>query len=185
MISNRFSYTFYFKEIFPDLDTFQTAMENQNLSVDLTVPENENFLAYLYNLLYRKYANSSIAFDTPDEFTRQLAGRLDDYFQKFLRDTQLAQKVYKLTDDEIIQASEAISNMANNPDTAPTDPRQPLEFVSGQTFSLVKSNKLIAYMTALNSMPTLRQGEILKHFAPLFRALFTSEYFFFHNESEG
>ena len=171
--------TFYFKDIFPTFEDFRELVDSQLYNVDLTDPEQLAYITYVYNALYRRYANSSVMYSMPDAFVRQLAGILDDVAGKYKRQKELAESVYELTEDDIREVNEAIVNGALNPNTSPTDPRKPLEYVSSQSASFTKTGKLGAYIAALNALPTVRQGELLREFAGLFRRYLTPNAYFY------
>lgn len=170
--------TFLFKDIFPTFDDFKNAVEPIIYNIDLSDSETLAYVTYVYNSLYRRYANWSVAYDTPDGFIRQVAGILDDICGKYKRQKELAEQLYGLTLDEIREVNEAIVNNALNPNTSPSDPKQPLDYVSSQSASFSKLGHLSAYISALAAMPTVRQGEMLREFAHLFRRFMTRNYYF-------
>lgn len=162
--------TFYFKEIFPTQNDFITFL-NEFQVVDTTVAENLTFANYVYKILFRRYHNSNVQYDTPDDFKCDFANILEDNFAKYQRQISLIQSMQQLTEDEIITIGTALVNQANNPNTKPNDPTQPLEYISAQAFTLTKDNKLLAYLRAIQSVPTKLIDELLLRCVNLFKTI--------------
>ena len=75
-------------------------------------------------------------------------------------------KIYNLSDDEILEIDHAINNMANNPNDEPEDPTKPLNFISAQTYNLKVQGKARTYLERLNSLPTLNIYKFLHNDKP-------------------
>lgn len=170
---NNNALTFLFKEIFPTKASWETYFGDYDI-VDLT-DDNTPFCDYLYKILYRRYANSNVQFDTIEDFKLALANKVEDVFAKYARQLTLIEKVNNLTDDELLRVSSALANSANNPNDAPDDPTQPLNYISAQAYSLVNSNKLTSYLSALNSVSTKLIDAFLTQCASLFKGIFSEE----------
>ena len=179
-----FTPSFLFKQIFPTSEDFLAKITPELFSVDLSDEEKKAYAIYVYNVCYRRYANFSIAYDTPEAFVRQFAGIFEDVFERYRMIKRNAEKIYSLTDAEIEEIRSAIINSANNPNTAPNDPRAPLQYISLQSQTFQNNGKLIAYAMALQSAPTIYQGELLKEFAGLFRRMCPVNYYFYAPEEE-
>ena len=110
---------------------------------DLTDAETLNYFKYVYKILFRHYCNSNVQYLTPDEFKLDLANDLENVWAKFKKRKELVEKIYNLTDDEILKINNTLSNQANNPNDAPDDPTQPLNYISAQVYSQLNDNKLI------------------------------------------
>lgn len=162
--------TFYFKEIFPDVASFQAFLTDFQV-VDITNAENLTFANYIYKILFRRYHNSNVQYDTPDDFKCDLANILEDNFAKYQRQLSLIKSMQQLTEDEIATIGTALANQANNPNTKPNDPTQPLEYISAQAFTLTKDNKLLAYLRAIQSVPTQLIDELLLRCVNLFKTI--------------
>lgn len=162
--------TFYFKEIFPSLEEFQNFLTEFQV-VNITNAENLTFANYIYKILFRRYHNSNVQYDTPEDFKCDFANILEDNFAKYQRQISLIQSMQQLTEDEIITIGTALANQANNPNTKPNDPTQPLEYISAQAFTLTKDNKLLAYLRAIQSVPTQLIDELLLRCVNLFKTI--------------
>lgn len=171
--------TFRFKDIFPDLDAYKSKVFPLLYAVDPADESTSAFLTYAYNLLYRRYANDTLLYDMEDAFVRQFSGILDDVANKYKVQKSLIDKVYQLDDEDLRLVNEAIVNGALNPNTSPADPRKPLPYVSNQSSSFSSSGKFIAYITAINALPTVQQGAFEREFGRLFRRYMTDDHFFY------
>ena len=127
---------------------------------------------YIWNIVYDTFCNSFVMYDTEEAFKRHFQTKMNDMIRLIDMSNRMLSKIYNLTDDEILENGTALSNMANNPNTTPTDPKVPLAFVSAQTFSVTNNPKLTAYMTALNNIPALKTTYIIATFRPLFISMF-------------
>lgn len=166
-MDDRFALTMYFKQLFPDLDTFETiAAEYSN--IDLTDTTNQTFAAYLYDILFKRFHNSNTAAETPEDFYASFFLTFDDIFKKYQEQLDLIDKVYALTDDDILVISEVLTNASSNPNTVPTDPWEMINYVSAQTRGRNKTNKLVAYMQAIRELPARHTAEILRDFGTMF-----------------
>ena len=181
MISS--SLTFYFKEIYPTFEKFETFLTNYNV-VDLTDAENLTFAQYIYKIMFRRFHNSNIQYDTIEDFECDLANVIEDSFEKYKVQVDLVKKMQKLTDAEILTISTALANQSNNPNTKPSDPTQPLEFISAQAFTLAKDNKVQAYLRALSSIPTKLIDAMLYRCVNLFKTIIPNQVFVYGDKKE-
>lgn len=175
---NSSAITFYFKEIFPKQDDFTTYVTDYNIA-NLTIPANLTFAQYLFKILYRRFHNSNIQYDVPDDFKCDLANILEDNFDKYKKQIDITNKMYALTDDEMLLISEALANSANNPNTAVTDPTKPLEYIGAQAYTIAKSNKLQAYLNALRTIPTKLIEGLLAECSGLFKKYIPEQIFIY------
>lgn len=173
--------TFYLKEIIPDKEAFKNFLTEFEV-VDITVPENEIFADYLFKILFRKYHNSNVQYDTPDDFKSDLANILEDSFFKFKKQVDLSKKIAELTDEELLTMTTALANSANNPNSKPVDPTKPFEFVGAQAFTLAKNGKFQAYLTALNNIPTKLIDEMLLSVRGLFKTFIPNQIYVYREE---
>lgn len=152
--------TFYFNDIFP---TF-TDWENWTLANNLVSIQAEEmaFNEFVYNILMRHYSHSNIRYSDKQSFKSELAIVFQNKFKQFLEEKRIIDNMYQLTLDELQIVNTTISNMANNPNNAVEDPTQPLNYISAQTYQQLRSNKLKAYLDALNNIPSLNIYEFLK-----------------------
>lgn len=170
--------TFYFKDLMPTQKDFENFLIEYNV-VDITDSENLIFADYLYKILFRKYHNSNVQYDSPEDFKCDFANILEDSFFKFKRQTELAKKIANLTDEEILIATTALANSANNPNTKPVDPTKPFEYVGAQAYTIANNGKLLGYLQALNNIPTNLIKEILLSCRSLFKTFIPNQIFIY------
>ena len=170
--------TFYFKEIFANKNEFVDYMREYEIS-DMDNAENKIFAEYIFKILYRKYHNSDVQYDTIDDFKCALANILEDEFEKYKAQIEFIRKLHELTADEVLQVSTALANSANNPNTAPVDPLKPFDYVGSQVYSIASNGKLLGYVQALRAMPNKMIGEILTACSGLFKTIIPDEIFIF------
>lgn len=175
--------TFYFKEIYPTFDKFQAFLTSQNV-VDLSDAENLTFAQYIYKILFRRYHNSNIQYDTIEDFECDFANIIEDSFDKYKVQVDLVKKMQKLTDAELLTVSTALANQSNNPNTKPTDPTQPLEYISAQAFTIAKDNKVQAYLRALSAIPTKLIDAMLLRCVRLFKTIIPNQVFVYGDKKE-
>lgn len=149
------SLTFYFNDIFKNYDEWKEWSEQVGV-VDFSDGEDAAFDKFCYKILSRNFCNCSIRYSTINEFLLQLAIVYEDKFNEFKNQSRLINKFYNLSENDLTVINESLTNMANNPNTEPDDPRQPLKYVSAQTFGLAKNGKIDSYLKALNNMPSLK-----------------------------
>lgn len=175
-------HTFKFCDIFPDYGVFKELIEERS-----TIPEkdlDEATLSYIWNVINRQFAISEVMYDVKEAFINRFLNEFDDYFLKIKRERELINKIYTLSDEELILASESLNNFANNPNDLPEDPTAPLNFISSQNWGRVKNGKLQAYFEALNNLPSYRAGEIIKIFRPLFWDIQNPICYYYENKED-
>lgn len=151
--------TFYFEELIPDYDTFNS------LCNELGIPntaEDTTFKTYLYNVLNRYFYHQNVRYEEPGAFITQFGNVLLNKYYKYKKYKEVIDAMYNLTLDEMRIVTDGLTNVANNPNDAPEDPLKPLEYISMQTYSYTKENKLQAYLRALDAIPTLNIDELIR-----------------------
>ena len=116
---------------------------------------------------------------TPEEFKLDFANELENVWEKFKKRKELVEKIYKLSDDEILKINNTLSNQANNPNDAPDDPTKPLNYISAQVYSQLNDNKLIGYLKAIETMPELKNKELINSFKWLFKSYIPNQVFIY------
>lgn len=173
--------TFYFKEIFPTETDFLNFLTTFDV-VNIEVAENLTFAQYIYKILFRKYHNSNVQYDTPDDFKCDLANIIEDVFDKYKQQVKLAKKISSLTDDELLVVSTALANSANNPNSEPTDPTKPFSFVGAQAFTIANTGKLQGYLQALRAIPSKLIDEMLMSVRRLFKTVIPNQIFIYKGD---
>lgn len=156
--------TYYFKDVWPDVASFKTSLAaNTNLTTTDALHE------YLYNKLYNRYCNSNIIYMTKDAFERHFCERYENVFDEMKFRLSLIGKAYGVTDDDLQTLSTMINAIANNSDTALSDPLDALaEYVSTQTGSKQKGNIFEAYINALEKIKDRYLIDFLRQFQSQF-----------------
>lgn len=151
--------TYFWEDIFPDSDTWKTF---SGQIVDLTDTSINVFDTWCYKILSRFFHGTNIRYTNQQDFTNMLATVYENKFNMFKREKELIDISYALTETELQTVSQAISNQALNPNTEPVSVLEPINYVSAQTFSTLKNNKLNAYLTAINNMKSLQIIKFLR-----------------------
>lgn len=156
------AYTFYFEEIFPNYEEWKDFIETYSDAVDYNDPSQALFDKWCYSLLARHYNHCNIRYTVPGAFKGELLNVYENKFKQFMQEKMIVDKIHSLKaeDYELMQTN--LTNMANNPNYDIEDPIKPLKFISAQTYQVVNSNKLRAYLDALNNMPSLKIFKFFK-----------------------
>lgn len=160
--------TFYFKDLLPDFNTFKTFAKETGLDVDNMTASELSVLQHCYNILYWRYSLSNVRYATPEAFYCELGISFDEEFRRYLKRYQIIGEAYKLTLDDFTTLNKAVSNYANNPNDEVDEPLEPLSYISSQTFQAQFSNKLQAYLLAIETLPSKYDNDFLEKFKHLF-----------------
>lgn len=156
--------TYYFNEIF----TSYYDWKDFSYSLGLFDPQSaadapyRAFDQFCYNVLARYFINQNVRYTEVNTFLCKLANVYVDRFKQFYNQKEAIDALYGLTADDYAIVNNYLNNMANNPNELPSDPLKPLEFISAQRYGQVTSNRLKAYLDAINGMPSLRINEFIK-----------------------
>lgn len=157
------AYTFYFEQIFPDLLSWQTFIGTYSTIVNLNDPIDLGFDKYCYTLLSNHYNHCNIRYTTIDAFKSEILNVYDNKFAQFKREKALIEKVNSLTDEDLALVREYVNNQANNPNVDnPLNTDGFLGYISFQNFAKEKSNRLRAYLDALNNVPSMNIYKFFK-----------------------
>lgn len=168
-----FAITFYFKDILPDLDSFKEFLETYT-NVDKT----DSFNPYCYKYLFNMFANSNVKYDTEDAFCRHFGITYENVFSQFKKRQSLVKKMYDITDDDLVMSRFVLANNSLNDNEVVgdnVDPLgEPLKYISAQTSSKERLNKLEAFDNALFKITDNLLVEFLDEFRKHFISIFTS-----------
>lgn len=170
--------TFFFKEIFPDVESWLEFFKEYDIA-SLESDQDQSFARHMFKIIYRRFHNSNVQYDTQDAFKCDLANIIEDCFAKYKKQVEIAQKLYDMSENDILELSSTLANSGNNPNTQPNDPKKPLDYFGAQVFSFVKSGKLVGYLTALQSIPTKMIGAVLTDCAGLFKRIIPNQIYLF------
>ncbi|NCA92975.1 hypothetical protein EOM82_07010 [bacterium] len=159
--------TFLWQEIFTDYTSFKAFTDDLGLYEE-TDAEAEAFNLFFYKVLAREFIDNNINFTEIDAFKMRFANVYIEYFSNFKRQKELVEASLNITNDDLRIFNETINNSANNPNTEPSNPWTPINFISNQVSSRITSNKLAAYITAIQQMPILNMDFFISKFEHLF-----------------
>lgn len=162
------SITFTFKGLLPNFNIFKVWAEEADIDVDNMTDADLAILEHCYKLLYRRYCVSNIRFTKPDHFYNELAITFDDEWKRYKKRYETIATIYNLTTSDFAELNRQIQNFANNPNDAVSNPLDPLSYISSQTFTANLSNKLQAYLLAIESLPSQYDEDFISKFQHLF-----------------
>lgn len=172
LVQDNFAYTFLFKDIIPDLDSFKEFLETYT-DVDKT----DSFNPYCYKYLFNMFANSNVKYDTEDAFCRHFGITYENVFSQFKKRQAIVKKEYDLTDDELAMSRFSIINNALDDNVHHGDNvdllAKPLDYISAQNSSKERINMLQAYDEALYKITDNLLVEFLDEFRKHFISLFS------------
>ena len=161
------SYTWYFEEVFKDDTEFNQFLTDYSVSLPSTITYQK-----LYNLFLDKYLNCSINFDTKEVFKRRFALLLNDYLNEYALRIASINKIYLLTEDELLVVNTYINNYASNPNYKLTDVYKELEYVGSQNNGINRINKLEGYINYLRVLLPYGNQDFLDRFQKLFKQIY-------------
>ena len=148
------NYTFKFGEIFDTYEKWKTFSEECGF-INFTDETEAKFDEYCYKVLFRHYQRANIRYTSIADFCNELSIVYESKFKQFKKQQEVIDKIYNLTEDEILQVNQVLSNYAENPNNKPDDPTKPLNFITNQTYTNQQNGKLSGYLLALSSIPVL------------------------------
>jgi hypothetical protein len=155
-----------FSEIFPDKDTFRMMYEESGLAVEGNTVSN---IDLVYYLLYARYANSTIASVSEEQFAYKVFSTIFMYGPTWEKRLEIQSKVRNLTEDEIVVGTKRIHNISMNPSTAPTtDTLDELTTINQQMTDGWKKSKLEGY----GILASLLTTDVTEQFIGKFKKLF-------------
>lgn len=167
--------TFYLKDLFKDFEEFKAYCNEIPIKyADLSSFE-QGIFEECYNLLMRRYGHANVRYSTPESFYNAFAIPFDDEFKRYCKRMYIIGEAYKLTLEDYAELNRAIQNYANNPNDEVSSPLSPLSYISSQTLQANLSNKLQAYLVAIDTLPTHYDEEFLSHFKYLFINIIPNE----------
>ena len=157
------AYTFYFQDLIPSYDEWKSIMQAYGvIDYEAADPDLLAFDEYAYNILARHFHNQNIRYTEPDAFFAELSIVYQNRMALYKKQKELIDAMYNLSEDEIAKIAQVLQNNANNPNTQPDDPTQPLNFISYQDWGFTLSNRLQAYLTAINNLPSLKIMDFIR-----------------------
>lgn len=171
--------TFKFKQIFPSENDFLTFITTYGVKASLTDTSDENFAKYLYKILNRRYYNSDVQYDTINDFCYSLAETLENIFDKYKKNQALIKAISDLTTDDLVIIGENLTNASDNPNNKPTNIREQLDYITQQNWNMATTNRMQAYLEAVDSMPDLQIDNICRECAKHFKSIYVGAKYFY------
>ena len=123
----------------------------------------------LYYLLLGRFANSTIANSSIDQFKYGLFSIIWQYGPAWEKRLDIQTKLRELTDSEILVGAKAIYNHATNPSSKPTTSTlDELEYIDMQNTTNFKKSKMDAYAQLWDLIDIDVTSEFLNRFTKLF-----------------
>ena len=162
--------TFSFKEVIPNINDF-LALVHGYTAIESTDP----YHAHLYRWLYSKYGNSSIAYDTPEAFYNNFFITYENHFKQYKKRADIIGKIYGLDDNQLLTASQAVSNIALNNNEITKEPlNNIIEYVSEQQTSREISDIFYKLTAVLEALEDNYIEDFLKKFTKHFTRIFAN-----------
>lgn len=175
---SKFAETFFFKDIFEDSDSFLKYLEEYT-HLDYT----DELHVKVYNYLMMRYANSNVNYNTLSSFKRLFAIDYEDYFLQYKFRKSAIEKMYDLTENDILLINKTINNIAlNNNEITDSPLEKVIEYISNQQSNAIYSNKLVAYLQALQDIQDQWINELLDRFKKHFMQIFSEKVYIFKEE---
>lgn len=174
---NDFAVTCYFKDIAPDADSFNALVGKYT---DIAIAGQEAAIQPVYRVLFNRFCNSNINYDSADAFCRHFFQTFEDEYPRYIARRKLISKQYDMTDDELVSAGEYINNTAYKPNSKIDDPLNTVvPFISQQQSGKSRLAKIEAYLRALDSFTNGYMRDFADKFRPHFIAILpTGEYIY-------
>ena len=154
MIQTTNAFTYTFEDVFSNYNEWQEYFTLAGI-IDYEKPEDAKFDEYCYKILSRHFTHQNIRYMEIEAFLLELTNVYESKFYQFKRQKEMLDKMYSLTDNDLLELEQYLNNVANNPNDDIQDPKKVLNFVSAQTYSQKLGNKLEQYLKALNEIPAL------------------------------
>lgn len=155
------SLTFYFDEIIPDYETWQSYVSTRNF-VNYKDATESAFDKWVYTIFSAQYDKHNIRYDNPESFILKVLNIYENKFKQFLTEVNTLKDIYGLTAEDFALVNNSIASRANNPNFSQASPTTWLGYISNQTIMQQTENKLRAYLTALKNMPSMQIDKFLR-----------------------
>lgn len=169
-----------FADIFYDAEEKLTSdavflAEMKKLGLPLKISEEKT--KELFFLLYARYGNSSIASSDEEQFKYKIGSIIYMYGPAWEKRLETLDKLYNLTEEEILRSEQNISNLALNPDTVPAaDTYSVIDMVSQQNVNNRVKGKMEGYATYFNQIVTDVTDTFLDKFKKCFITVVSPDY---------
>lgn len=168
----QFTRTFKFKDLLPDFDTFLLKY-NEFSPEQLNDDANINGMRTAYILIFNKYCQASVAFDRPNNFYRQFYSIWWDEFDYYISKLKLIIELCHVSPSELLTEYETITNVAaNNNEVVDSPLTEVIPYISTQSSSTSKANKINAIIRGINAFRSYEGKYFVDKFKNLFLSIF-------------
>ena len=163
-----------FSEIFTSMTDLSTGWKYSMFNLQLPTGQMKTDLEYysflLYTLLSSRYGSSYISDISVDSFKNKLFAIYFQYGPRWIKQLDIQNKVYNLTDAELMSGAITKSTHGYNPSTVPgtANDDTSIETVNDQSLVKYTKSKLEAYANQLNLLDDGITEEFMNRFAKLF-----------------
>ena len=91
----------------------------------------------------------------------------------------LIKAISDLTTDDLVIIGENLTNASDNPNNKPTDVRAQLDYITQQNWNMATTNRMQAYLEAVDSMPDLQIDNICRECAKHFKSIYVGAKYFY------
>lgn len=167
--------THTFAQVFPSFKVFNQKCTETLIPLKIT----EQSLTTLYYLLYARYGNSHIANRDQNQFIYSVFSTIFMYGPSWEKRLEVQDKLRGLTEEELLQGSEATYNHAFNPTKqlpGGTSSRDGLEYINDQNKTLYTKSKMEGYANLISLLETDVTEEFIAKFKKLFLTVVAPDY---------
>lgn len=167
---NMIPQTFSFKELIPNINDFLALVYGYTGTDSADI-----YHTTLYRWIYQRYANSSIAYNTPEEFFNNFFLTYENHFKQYKKRAEILTKIYGLDDNALLTASQSVQNVALNNNEITKDPlNNIIEYVSEQVTNRNISDIFYKLTAVLNELEDNFIKDFLSKFNKHFTRIFTN-----------
>lgn len=122
----------------------------------------------IYRILIRHFRNYEVAFDNIDDFLDNLWERIEVHAPNYYQRKHYYNRLLQMTDSQLLDNGEAISNLIEHTDDAVSDVYDKLKNITNQT----QSKNYGAYAQRLRNQIYNAQMDLIRDFCRKFEGLF-------------
>lgn len=170
-----------FSEIYESVNDFVYDFNNIGITKMISV---ENAMT-LYYLLYARHGNDPIANYDENQFKFKLFTLIWQYGAEWQKKLEIQANIRALTEADIREGGESISNHASNPNTSPeTNAYEALTYIDSQNAMKGKISKIDAYLKQWNLLDSNLTEDFLIRFNILFKKFVKPGTFIYVSEED-
>lgn len=151
--------------------------------IDESLQMDEDDLKIVCKLIFNKYCQSTIAFDTISDFYRKFFIIFYDEVDYFLQKMKQIKYLRSLNGNDLLTEYENISNIANNDNKVVDNPLYSIiPFITTQSTSTSRVNKVMAISRAIATYRNNEVNYFLDKFKNLFYTVFGNSCYYYYDE---